>query len=502
MAGSEQARARTGIKGLDEILLGGLPAGRAYLLAGDPGAGKTTLALQFLLEGRRCGERCLYVTLSESAEELRSIADSHGFDVEGIEILDIQALMGEGGQESRYTIFHPSEVELGELTRIVLERIDSLQPARVCFDSLSEVRLLARDSLRLRREVLAMKRALAGRECTSLFIDYRAASGEFELESLVHGVIEIAQETLEFGGERRRLVVRKIRGSSFVAGMHDYRIGRGGLDVFPRLVAAESRGERLLQPYASGIEQLDAMLGGGLATGTSTLLLGPSGVGKSTLASAWALAAARRDEPALVYLFDESAATWRARIRALGLAPEGLLGHEQIRLVEVDPAELGPNEFAQMVVRQAGETGARVVIIDTVNGYLSAMPATHHLVLHLHELLSILAHRDLVTVLVMTQHGFVGQGIRSPIDLSFIADAVVLLRFFETAGEIRKAVAALKKRYGSHERTIRELVLSTERGIEVGEPLERFQGVLSGHLAFAVGQPPAGTEWQGGASDA
>ncbi|WP_373044495.1 ATPase domain-containing protein [Vulgatibacter sp.] len=478
----------TGVPGLDEVLAGGLPAGRMYLVAGDPGAGKTTLGLQFLLEGRDRGEACLYITLSETAAELRSSAASHGWSLDGIEILDLQSGQGTGRADAHYTILHPAEVELGDTMRTIVERIEELRPRRVCFDSLSEVRLLSRESLRFRREVLALKQALAPSGATVLLVDYRTReSRDIHIESLVHGIFELEHHTIEFGSERRRISVRKLRGSEFRGGHHDYRIRKGGIAVFPRIIAAESRNDYTPQAFPSGIAGLDELLGGGVGTGTSTMLLGPSGVGKSTLASTWALAAAERGERAVVYLFDEGPSTWVSRLRSLGLDPHRHLDSGRIVLSPVDPAEMSPGQFASLVQEQAVSHRARVVLIDSINGYLNAMPAAEFLGLHLHELLQMLNHHEVVTLLVLAQHGILGQGVRSPIELSYLADAVVLLRYFEAFGEVGKALSVVKKRHGPHERAIRELRLSTAGGIDVGGQLTAFQGVLAGSLVFSGG---------------
>lgn len=455
-----------------------------YLVEGDPGAGKTTLALQFLLAGRTAGERCLYITVSETSNELRAIASSHGWSLDGIELLDLQAVEEHLRFGPPYTLFHPSEVELAETTRAILDRIDAAQPDRVCFDSLSEVRLLSRDSLRFRRQVLALKRTLADRDCTALMLDYRDRPGESPIESIAHGVLTLENLNIEFGGQRRRMIVKKMRATDFRAGSHEYRIYTGGIDVFPRIIAAESRAQYEPRAFASGVEGLDELLGGGVATGTGTMLLGPSGVGKSTLAASWALAAAERGERAVIYLFDETPATWTTRLRGMGLEPERHLADGTLRLEALDPAEMGPGEFARLAQRQAVEQRARVVVLDSLNGYLASMPTECFLALHLHELLVTLNHHEIVTILVMGQHGLLGEGVQSPVDLSYLADTVVLLRYFEVKGQVRKAVSVVKKRTGPHERTIRELQFSSEHGIVVGDSLSAFQGVLTGHLTW------------------
>ncbi len=467
-----------------------MPRGRFYVVEGDPGAGKTTLGLQFLLAGKARGERCLYITVSETASELQAIAGSHGWSLDGIEILDLQATEEHLRFGTPYTLFHPSEVELGQTTQLILDRVKATEPNRVCFDSLSEMRLLSRDPLRFRRQIMALKHAVSNQDCTALMLDFRFEPGDLHIESLAHGVITLESQTIEFGGQRRRLTVKKVRAISFRAGAHEYRICTGGIDVFPRIIAAESRRPYAPRVFASGISGLDELLGGGVDTGTATMLLGPSGVGKSTLAASWALAAAERGERAVVYIFDEAPATWTTRLRGLGLDPERHLKNGAIRLEPIDPAEMGPGEFARMVQRQAVEHRARVVVLDSLNGYLDAMPAERFAALHLHELLLLLDHHEIVTIAVMGQHGILGQDVQSPVDLSYLADAVVLLRYFEAKGEVRKALSVLKKRTSSHERAIRELRFSSEHGIVVGRRLSAFQGVLTGNLAWVGEEAP------------
>ena len=490
VAPTPQPRVPTGIEGLDEILGGGLPRGHFYLVEGDPGSGKTTLGLQFLLAGRAAGERCLFITVSETEGDLRAIAGAHGWSLDGIELLDLQAAEEHLRFGPPYTLFPPSEVELGETTQLILDRIKATQPSRLCFDSLSEVRLLSRDSLRLRRRLLALKRGLEEQGCTALMIDFRVEPRDYDIESLVHGLITLESRTIEFGGQRRWLTVNKVRTISFRSGAHEYQICTGGIAVFPRIIAAESRRPYEPRAFPSGVEGLDELLGGGVSTGTATMLLGPSGVGKSTLAASWALAAAKRGERAVVYIFDEAPATWTARLRGLGLDPEPHLKDGALQLEPVDPAEMGPGEFAHLVQREAVEHRARVVVLDSLNGYLDAMPAERFAALHLHELLLMLGHHEIATIAVMGQHGLLGHDVQSPLDLSYLADAVVLLRYFEAKGEVRKAVSVVKKRTGSHERTIRELRFSSEHGIVVGERLSAFEGVLTGHLTWVGEEPP------------
>jgi circadian clock protein KaiC len=478
-------RAATGIQGLDYILGGGFPRNRMYLIEGAPGAGKTTLALQFLLEGAKQGETGVYATLSETEEELRDVALSHGWSLDRIEICDLQASEESLQADSQYTLFHPSEVELSETTRSVLEVVERVNPSRVVFDSLSEMRLLARDSLRYRRQVLSLKQYFTQRNCTVLLLDYDStAAGDFQLQSLTHGVLALEQLAPEYGGQRRRLRAKKIRGVKFRDGYHDFNITTGGLAVYPRLVAAEHHQPFRRETVASGLPELDRLLGGGLDRGTSAMLLGPSGVGKTVIATQYVTAAADRGEPVAVYLFDESPEIWRGRAEGLGLEVGGHLDSGRITLRQIDPAEMAPGEFSQ-TVQQAVEQGCRMVVIDSLNGYRHAMPEERFLTLHLHELLSYLNQQGVLTFMVLAQHGLVGPDLESAIDLTYLSDNIILLRYFEAFGSVRQAISVVKKRTGNHERSVRELRLGP--GIEVGETLHEFQGVLSGkHLIYGA----------------
>lgn len=478
MSQNTSDRAATGIEGLDNILGGGFPRNRMYLVEGDPGAGKTTLALQFLLEGAKQGEAGVYATLSETEEELRDVARSHGWSLDGVEICDLQTSEESLQADSQYTLFHPSEVELSETTRSVLEVVERVNPSRVVFDSLSEMRLLARDSLRYRRQVLSLKQYFTQRHCTVLLLDYdSAASGDFQLQSLTHGVLTLEKLVPEYGGQRRRLRAKKIRGIKFRDGYHDFNITTGGLVIYPRLVAAEHHQPFAQQVVSSGLPELDKLLGGGLDRGTSAMLLGPSGVGKTVITTQYAAAAADRGESVAVYLFDESPATWRIRAEGLGLEVGGHLESGRITLRQIDPAELAPGEFSR-TVQEAVQQGCRMVVIDSLNGYRHAMPEERFLTLHLHELLSYLNQQGVITFLVLAQHGLVGSDLESPIDLTYLSDNIILLRYFEAFGSVRQAISVVKKRTGDHERTVRELRLGP--GIRVGDTLREFHGVLSG----------------------
>ncbi|HEX8500904.1 MAG TPA: ATPase domain-containing protein [Pyrinomonadaceae bacterium] len=481
--GSGELRLATGSAGLDSVLNGGFPANHLYLLEGDPGTGKTTLALQFLLEGARLGEPVLYVTLSETKEELTAVARSHGWSLEGVNLHELVPPEESLKTESQYTIFHPSEVELGETTRAVIEEVERIQPRRVVFDSLSEMRLLARDPLRYRRQILALKQFFAGRHSTVLLLDDRtSADSDLQVQSIAHGVVMLEQLMLDYGAERRRLRVSKLRGSRFRGGYHDFTIRTGGLEVYPRLVAADRRAEFRSEASPSGVAELDSLLGGGLDRGTATLLLGPAGSGKSSLATHFAAAAVRRGERAAAFLFDEGVNTYLSRASGMGTDLRAEVEAGRLSVQQVDPAELSPGEFTHAVCT-AVEGGARVVIIDSLNGYLQAMPDERFLTAQMHELLTYLNQQGVVTIMVLAQHGLMGAAMSSPVDVSYLADTVVLLRYFEAAGAIRRAISVVKKRTGPHEDTIRELRLSA-RGVEVGAPLTAFRGVLTGVPVF------------------
>lgn len=473
------ATVSSGIEGLDEILDGGYTPHRLYLLEGVPGSGKTTMAMQFLLEGLRRGETVLYVTLSETRTELTEAAASHGWSLEGMHIHELLPMGNQLDPESQYTMFHPSEVELADTTGRMLEEVERLKPDRVVFDSLAEIRLLAGTLLRFRRQVLALKQYFAGRGTTVLLLDDRqGVEHGLPVHTIVHGSIELDQMRPEYGGDRRRLRVSKLRGRPFHSGNHDYVINTGGVVVVPRLVAAKFRRDGATERVSSDLPALDALLGGGLDRGTSTLLVGAAGTGKSTLAAHFVMAAAKRGERSAMFLFDESERALLTRSRGLGFDMEARLADGMVSVQSIDPAELSPGEFVHRIRCAVEKDNARVIVIDSLNGYFNAMPGEKFVMIQLHELLAYLGQLGVVTLLINAQQGLIGQ-MTSSIDISYLADTVMLLRYFEAKGEVRQAMSVLKKRTGAHERSIRELTFSAA-GIAVGEPLRHFRGVLSG----------------------
>lgn len=469
----------TGVDGLDSILNGGLPRNRLYLVAGDPGVGKTTLALQFLRRGLQEGDGGLYITLSETDEELRAVAASHGWDLDGLSLVDLSAIEDRLLPEAQTTLLHPSEVELSQTTELIFSEVERSSAHRVVFDSLSELRLLAQNELRFRRQLLVLKQFFAKRRCTVLMLDDRTSeSGNSQIESLAHGVINLGLMRPEFGNERRRMSIGKLRGGKVHGGYHDYIIETGGLHVFPRLVAAEHRSGSLQQLVASGVVELDALLGGGMHRGTSNLLIGPAGSGKSTIAMQYAMAAARREELVAYYAFDENLGTMITRAKGIGFDIDTHLESGKLQLRQIDPAELSPGEFTHQVCRAVESDNARMVVIDSLNGYLQAMPEERFLTTQLHEVLTYLSQRGVLTIMVLAQHGLFGR-MESSIDLTYLADTVMVARFFEAMGTVRKAISVVKKRSGKHETAIRELNID-QQGVRVGKTLAEFQGILSG----------------------
>lgn len=474
----------SGISGLDEILVGGFSRGSVHLIEGSPGTGKTTLGLQFLLDGRERGERCLYVTLSETKRELMRSARTHGWSLDGIEIFELVPPELTLDPEQEQTLVYASDLELGETVAMVRKEVERVKPDRVIFDSVSEIRLLSQGSLRYRRQVLALKNFLSMQNCTTLFLDdLTQQAEETSLHSMVHGVVRLHQTALQFGGDRRRLQIAKLRGREYKGGFHDFVIRKGGLRVFPRLIAAEHDTDRGSTPaVTTGIAELDELLGGGLSRGTSTLIMGPSGTGKSSLTLQVVAAAVDRGERVLMVSFDETRRVLLSRAQGLSIDLEAAAMGGLLALEHVDPAELSPGEMMGMIRRHV-EAGAQMVVLDSLTGYQNAMPEESHLILHMHELLSYLGQKGVVTLLVLAQHGLVGP-MQSPVDLTYISDTVLLLRFFEAGGRIRRALSVMKKRTGPHEETIREFRISSE-GLRVGPALEQFHGVLTGVPAFS-----------------
>jgi circadian clock protein KaiC len=479
-----------GVSGLDDVLGGGLQTDRVYLLEGDPGAGKTTLALRYLLEGVARGERCLYVTLSETAEELSAVAHSHGWDLEGIRLLELATAEASLSAEAENTMFYPSEVELAQMTETVLRDVDAHKPTRVVFDSLSEMRLLAQNPLRYRHQILALKQFFIGRHCTVLLLDDRSAGvSDIQVQSIVHGVISLELRTPAYGVMQRRLQILKMRGKAYRAGFHDFVILEGGLRVFPRLVAAEHHTDYPVEPLRSGLPELDALMGGGLDRGTSVLMSGPTGAGKSTFAAQYVVHVAQAGEYAAMFLFDESPRTLCLRTEGVGMPMEALVKSGRVYMRQIDPGELSLGELVQLVRDEVEQRDARLIVIDSLNGYLNAVPDERFLTLQLHELLTYLGQRGVTTILVMAQAGMVGNQVISPIDASYLADSIVMLRYFEAIGEVRTAISVLKRRGGRHERTIREFRFGPQ-GILIGEPLTQFQGVLTGVPTYVGGTVP------------
>lgn len=476
---SEAPKVRTGISGLDDVLGGGLPQRRIYVIQGAPGSGKTTLALQFLLTGAHAGEKVLYISLSETREEVEEVARSHGWSLEGVEIVELSAIEQQLASTAQNTLFHAAEIELTETTNLLLAAVDRVKPTRVAFDSLSELRLLSGSPLRYRRQILAFKQYFAGRNCTTLLLDDSSTErADSHVLSLAHGVLVLQQLAPEYGAARRRLMVQKIRGTTYRGGYHDYVIETGGLAVFPRLVAAEHHRNFPDENVACGMAGLDALLGGGLARGTTTLLSGPPGSGKSNIGLTYACAAARGGDKVALFTFDESLPILFARAAGLDFGLDRLVDEGKVSVAQVDPAELSPGEFSARIRSAVEEEGAKVVFIDSLNGYMHSMGEERHVNLQLHEILTYLNQQGIVTIIVVTPSGLIGS-MQNPLDVTYLADTVVTFRFFEAAGAVHKAISVIKRRTGDHERTIRELTIDAS-GIMVGPVLKQFRGVLTG----------------------
>ena len=487
--------APTGITGLDNILNGGLARGRLFLVEGIPGSGKTTLAMQFLMDGARQGEQVLYITLSETRDELEAVARSHGWDLTGIAIRELLPDQGSLQADEQYTMYHPSEVELAATTRVIIEDVATLKPTRVVFDSLSELRLVAGNPLRYRRQILALKQYFAACSCTVILLDdMTGTEHDLHVQSIAHGVIMLQHLSPEYGAERRRLRIVKYRGRAFRGGYHDYLITKGGLEVFPRLIAAEHRGGGRTAKMQSNVKALDDLLGGGVEQGTSTLIVGGAGTGKSTIAAQFCLAAAGRGEKSIVFMFDETPNTLFSRCAGLGMELEAQVKAGVVEIVQVDPAEVSPGEFAHRIREAVEVNQVKLVVVDSLNGYLNAMPEERFLTIQLHEILTYLSQQGIATLLIGAHHGVIGSQMQTPVDASYLADAVILLRYFESKGEVRQAISVVKKRGGLHERTIREFAMHSGK-IEVGEALRQFRGVLTGVPTYeGPGDPLLNTE--------
>lgn len=469
--------ARTGVPGLDEILRGGLPKQHLYFIQGDPGAGKTTLSLQFLIEGVRAGEKSMYVTLAASERDLARVARSHGWDLTGVVVHE--QMREPTAAERQTTLFHASEVELGRTVQAILAAIDEAKPERLVIDSLAEIRLLSESTLRYRRQLLTLKQFLRDRNITCIVIDDRSlAARDSEIQGLAEGVIALERDTPVYGATRRRVEVVKLRGVAYRAGYHDFTIANGGLHVFPRLTASQHTARPAPGSISSGVEGVDTLLGGGLDRGSGTIVMGPAGVGKSALMTHFAVTAAAAGDRVAMFIFDENRSTLLTRSASLGLDLQPHLDSGKLSIQQIDPAEMSPGEFAFCVRSTREEDGTSVVIIDSLNGYLNAMPEDRFLSLHLHELLSYLSDQGVATLLVVGQHGFVGR-VTSAIDISYLADTVIVLRYYEDRAELRRAISVLKKRSGPHERTIRDYELTSE-GLRVGEPTRKFRGIIAG----------------------
>jgi circadian clock protein KaiC len=484
---NERAPASTGITGLDTILQGGLPRGEIFLVQGEPGTGKTLLSVQFLQAGVEAGESCMIVSLSQSADDLRRNVRGAGLSLEDIEVYDDLPDTAPGNIADEQVIFPSEHVEFGETVRAMTEAVKRIAPDRIVFDGVGYLRLLAKSPARYRRQILALRRFFSERDITVMLTDDQSvAPGHGELRSLVYGVMSLEQERTPYGNNRRKLHVVKLRGVGYVAGTHDFRIGSGGLEVFPRLRVDDAAKDERQATLTSGLESLDKLLGGGLQEGTSCLIVGPSGTGKTSLATLYMDAAARGGETSSVFLFDELSGTFMRRSEALGMPVRQHVEDGLMAIQSVGTGQLSPGAFTHLVRQEVRERDVRVVVIDTLTGYISAMPEESFLVTQMHDLLTYLSKQGILTILVVAQHGVIGQQLRGPVDVSYLADAVMLTRHFESKGALRQAVSVFKKRYGTHERRIRELLIE-EGGLSVGDPMEAAQGVLLGHPIRANG---------------
>lgn len=478
---SNDKRACTGVPGLDEILNGGFPRNHLYLVDGDPGTGKTTLGLQFLLDGARNNEKGLYVTLSETQDELKGVATSHGWSLDDIAIFELPS---DAISSEAYTIFHPAEIELQRTVESIIKAVEDIEPTRVVLDSLSEMRLLARDPLKFRRQILALKQYFARRSCTVLMLDDKTSpDGDLQLHSLAHGVVILEHISLDYGEERRRLQVTKLRGGRFRGGYHDFRILTGGMAVYPRILSDKVRKKPHSEIVTSNSSSLDDLLGGGATRGTSILVTGAAGTGKSILASQYAKAAVDRGEHVRFYLFDERIATFLTRCAALDIDISAAVEDGRMNLQQIEPTEISPGEFANMVVHAVEKENVRLIVLDSLNGYMQSMPEERLLPIQVHELLSYLANNNVTIIMTLVQRGVFGNPVDEAAEVSYLADTVILMRYFEFEGTVRQAISVVKKRSGEHERTIREAKVA-QGGLHIGDPLRDFHGVLTGVPTF------------------
>lgn len=477
--------APTGITGLDEVLRGGLPRHQMYFIQGDPGAGKTTLSFQFLLEGVRNGEKTLYVTLSASSRDLDRVARSHGWTLDGIDIYE----QFQTATASDTTVFRPAEIELAKTVKAILDAIEAREPDRVVIDSLAEIRLLSESALRYRKQLLTLKEFFRDRRITALVLDDRSASArDSEVQGLAEGVIVLCASSPLYGNTRRRLEVVKMRGVGVRGGFHDFTIHKGGITVFPRLTAGEHRASPHEGLIRSGIAEMDALVGGGLERGTTSMIMGPAGVGKSSLALQFATAAAAAGERVSFFIFEEHRTVFLKRAASLGFDLPKLIIDRTMIVHQIDPAEMSAGEFAYAIRTAVEKEESSLIVIDSLNGYFNAMPEEHFLTLHLHELLSYLADAGVSTILIVSQHGALGH-VSSPVDVSYLADAVILLRYYEIRGAFRRAISMLKKRTSVHEQSVRDYQL-TSNGVRIGKVLEEFHGILSGMQSTEIAPLP------------
>lgn len=487
---ADNSKARLGVSGLDNILVGGFARGHLYLLEGSPGTGKTTIALQFLLEGHQRGEKGLYVTLSETEAELRLTANSHGWEIEDkFDIFELAPPESLLDAEQQQSLLYSSDLELGEATKAMFDRVERIKPDRIVLDSLSEIRLLAQSSLRYRRQILLLKHYFARSGSTVLMLDdLTSDANDKTVHSVAHGVLRLEELAPAYGAERRRMRVIKYRGQAYRGGFHDFAIRHGGVEVFPRLVAGEHRTSFDRRPLTSNIAELDALLGGGIERGSSALVLGPAGSGKSLLTLHFARAAVERGEKAALFIFDEELGLLFNRAMAMGIDLPGLQESGSLMIEQVDAAELSPGEFAHRVRKRVDGAQVKTVVIDSLNGYQAAMPEGQALLLHMHELLQYLNRQGATTFVTLAQHGLVGDT-KSPVDITYLADSVILLRYFEASGRVRRAMSVIKKRSGTHEDTIREYRIGP-KGVQIGRPLEDFRGVLRGVPTYTGSHSP------------